>query len=73
MRSCGLGYSGIERFTSFMNMPRPMTRNNFDKITRHCKEASKVVSGQSMQDASKEIRIENGDENAIADTTNDGA
>ena len=54
-------------------MPRPMTRNNFDKITRHCKEASKVVSEQSMQDASKEIRIENGDENAIADTTNDGA
>ena len=54
-------------------MPRPMARNNFDKITRHCKDASKVVSEQSMQDASKEIRIENGDENAIADTTNDGA
>ena len=37
MRSCGLGYSGIKRFKSFMNMPRPMTRNNFDKITNLCK------------------------------------
>lgn len=75
MRSCGLGYSGIERFTSFMNMPRPMTRNNFDKITNLCKVASKKVAEKSMQDAAKEIRIKKGDENAVTDTgiTNDGA
>ena len=69
MRSSGLGYSGIERFISFMNMPRSVTRNNYDRITRQCKEAE-----QSMQDATRETRIENGDENVIADTvvTNDG-
>ena len=75
MRSCGLGYSGIERFTSFMNMSRPMTRDNFDKITNLCKVASKKVAEKSMQDAAKEIRIKKGDENATTDTgiTNDGA
>ena len=58
-----------------MNMPRPMTRNNFDKITNLCKVASKKVAEKSMQDAAKEIRIKKGDENAVTDTgiTNDGA
>ena len=67
MRSSGLGYSAIERFTSFKNMPR--SRNNYDKITRQWTEAE-----QSMQDATKEICIPNGDGNVIADTvvTNDG-
>ena len=32
MRACGQGHAGIETFTSLMNMPRPMTANNYDKI-----------------------------------------
>lgn len=32
MRACGQGHSGIEKFTTLMDMPRPMTQNNYDKI-----------------------------------------
>ena len=29
MKSCGQGYAGIEKFTTFMNMPPPLTGNNY--------------------------------------------
>ena len=65
MRSCGFGYSGIKRFTSFVNIPPPMTINNFDKITKQCKVASNKITEKSMQDGAKEIRIIKGDANGI--------
>ena len=45
-----------------MNVPRPMTRNNFDKITNLCKVDSKKVAEKSVQDAAKEICIKKGGE-----------
>ena len=48
MRSCVLGYSGLENFTTFMNMPSSMTRNKYDKITRLCKDAAKHVAEEDL-------------------------
>ena len=32
MRTLGIGHSGIQKFTTFMNMPKPMTQKNYDKL-----------------------------------------
>ena len=56
MRSCGQGYSGIQKFCALMNMPKPMTANNFDKITKTLKHATQKVAENTMKDAAKEIR-----------------
>ena len=34
MRACGQGFAGVERFATFLNMPKPMTTNNYEKISR---------------------------------------
>ena len=31
MRACGQGYAGLEKFVSLMNLPKPMTSNNYEK------------------------------------------
>ena len=33
LRTCGLGYAALEKLCCIMNMPKPMTVANFDKIT----------------------------------------
>ena len=30
--ACGQGYAGLENLTVVMNLPKPMTANNYDKI-----------------------------------------
>ena len=32
MRAIGQGYSELETFTSLLNLPEPVTANNYDKI-----------------------------------------
>ena len=32
LRAFGQGYIGVKKFTSLVNMPNPMTANNYDKI-----------------------------------------
>ena len=32
MRACGQGFSGLEKFSSLMNIPKPMTKNNYNKL-----------------------------------------
>ena len=56
MRACGQGYAGLEKFTSLMNMPKPMTHNNFDKIVKIVSHCSKAVARETMNDAAEEIR-----------------
>ena len=34
MRACGQGFSGLEKFTSLMNIPRPMAKNNYNKLIK---------------------------------------
>ena len=56
MRACGQGYAGLETFTAFMNMPKPMTANNYDKIVSQVTECVKSVAEQTIADAAEEIR-----------------
>ena len=69
MRSCGQGYAGIEKFTTFMNMPPPMTANNYKKTARNVREAAILVAEITMKDAAEELRSQsNASEDEIADT-----
>ena len=49
MRACGQGYSGIEKFTTFTNMPKPMTQNNYDKLINVVRSSVKVAAQESMR------------------------
>ena len=40
MRSNGVGFSGLEKFCSVMNLPKPMTRCN-DKLSNLLRDAVK--------------------------------
>ena len=51
MRACGEGYAGLEKMTVLMNLPKPMTANNFDKIVNRLNVAAKVVTNETMRDA----------------------
>ena len=56
MRSCGQGFGGMERFAVCMNMPKPMNKNNYNKLAISIKEACKVVAEETMSDAASELR-----------------
>ena len=56
MRSCGQGYAGIQKFTMLMNMPKPMTANNYDKMTNNIRNAAQLVAQETMQEAANEVR-----------------
>ena len=56
MHACGQGYSGIEKFTSLMNIPKPMTANNYDKIVTILSDTVKTVAHETMFGACEEIR-----------------
>jgi len=56
MRSCGQGYSGFSRFVSLMDMPKPMTINNYNKIVSKLTNAVKCVAEDTMMDAAQELK-----------------
>ena len=56
MRECGLGHSGLETFVSLMDMPKPMTARNYDKIVDKLTVAVKEVAEGTMRDACNELR-----------------
>lgn len=56
MRACGQGHSGIEKFTTLMDMPRPMTQNNYDKIIKKLTQVTETVAMETMSDAIQDIR-----------------
>ena len=51
MRAIGQGYPGLETFTSLMNLPKPVTANNHDKIINKLVKTTKAVVDITMQDA----------------------
>ena len=57
MRACGQGFTGVERFATFLNMPKPMTANNYEKISNKSKEAVKNIAEKTMYDAATEIKF----------------
>ena len=58
MRAIGQGYSGLEAFTSLMNLPKPMTSNNYDNIINRLVKTTKAVADITMQDACEELRTD---------------
>ena len=56
MRATGQGYAGIEKFTMLMNMPMPMTNNNYDKIVGVIATNIKSVAEETMSEACVDIR-----------------
>ena len=58
MRSSGAGYHAISKFASFMNTPSSITKNNYNKINKICREAAKEVAEMTMTDAATDIKAE---------------
>ena len=58
MRAIGHGYSGLETFTSLMNLPKSVTANNYDKIINKLVKTSKAVAVIKMQDECEELRAD---------------
>ena len=65
MRACGQGYASLEKFLSLMNLPKPMTSNNYDKIVDRLVVATRAVACTIMHDACNELR---GDSTDVIDT-----
>ena len=63
MRACGLGYAGIQNFTSLMNMPAPMTANNYDKLVKIITPIVKNVEMDTMSDAVEDLKNKARDNN----------
>ena len=58
-----------EKFVSLMNLPKPMTSNNYDKIVTKLIAATKEIAETTMQDACEELRGGGGgNSTSIADT-----
>ena len=56
MRSLGHGYSGIEKFNTLMNIPKPMTVKNYNKTVSKTTDVVKIVAEEKMNDATKEVQ-----------------
>ena len=44
LRSCGVGHSGMVKFCCMMNMPPPMTANNYTNVSNYLRDSVKVVA-----------------------------
>ena len=56
MRACGQGHAGVEKFTTLMDMPKPMTKNNYNKIVKKLVTVTETVTKETMSDAIDELR-----------------
>ena len=55
-REVGRGYTALESFCYIMNMPPPMTRNNYDKLGDSLDEPYILSAQQSMKNAVFEVK-----------------
>ena len=70
-RSLGLGYTGIEKFNALMNMPPPMTKNNYESISNKLSSVAKEVAEETINDAVQDLwnkNLENSTDDTILDT-----
>ena len=69
MRSCGRGYTSLEKLTALLNMPRPLTKKNYNIIIKKVTAAVIEVANETMIDAGNEIKSKATDNNnEIIDT-----
>ena len=70
-REIGKGHKALSTFSTFMNMPPPMTKNNFQKINESLLKAYTTVAEESILEAGKELHetlsVENSAANEIVD------
>ena len=58
-RSCGIGYSSLRKFNSLLNLPPPLTRNNYTLASKWILESVKDVAKETMLVAAKETTSSN--------------
>ena len=58
MRTIGQGYSGLEIFTSLMNLPKLVTVNNYDKIINRLVKTTKALADIIMQGRCEELWVD---------------
>ena len=63
MRACGQAYAGLEKLTSLMNLPKPMTANNYGKIVNRLNVVAKEVANEIIRDASEYLLSKSKDTN----------
>lgn len=56
MRLLGHGYAGINFFCTIMNLTKPMTKNNFEKLIKVIATAVKTVAEQTMINAANKLQ-----------------
>ena len=59
MQAFGVGYTPLKKLCCYLNMPEPMSSDNYDNISKTVKDITKVVAEKSMADAAKEVKCEN--------------
>ena len=57
MRACGQGYASVETFTTLMDMPKPMTKNNYKSVVLKFIESAKEVAEETMADAMVQCNV----------------
>ena len=66
MRRCGIGHSGQQRFCGGMNMPPPVTRKNYAKLSDRLGAAVEKVANPSMIEAAAEVKQKEGKDVGIS-------
>ena len=55
MQAFGVGYTPLKKLCCYLNMPEPMSSNNYDNMSKTVKDVTKVVAEKSMADAAKQV------------------
>ena len=67
MKACGQRFPGLEKLASLLNLLKPMTSNNYDKIEVKLTNAVKDVASITMFDT-RELICGDVSDNTIVDT-----
>ena len=46
MRAFGVGYTPLKKLCCYLNMPEPMSIDNYDNISKTVKDVTEVVAGK---------------------------
>ena len=49
MRSCGLGYNALEKFCGLMNLPPPVSKKNYQKLSHKIRDTAKIEEVKKVQ------------------------
>ena len=58
MRCCGLGYNALDKFCGLMNLPPPVSKKNYQKLSHKIRDTAETVAEASMPAAIEEVKKE---------------